>query len=312
GIAESTWGFRDNAQPTGPQVLDLILFGWNFSGKGGPRIPEPEWQKGAANIAVGQVTMPMYRANAPLWQDEIDAGHVIYPWRLGFVLLGSLEAVPLGRGGPLANEAGTLRQAGITNRGQVAPLNSTIVDSLAVLLGRDISVSSSAQSVDTHADALKVDLSDSPGLVTPPILGPDRHTSGGGAGISTDKYRNKAVEDRAVKLAIGHYEASGWTVKELGKPFDLVCMKDDGSEKHVEVKGTSTAGATVTYTSNEVKHFRNCPLPGGADLVVVRDIVVQGQGETVTASSGDLRCFPGYKAPSEDLQAVTWQGRVPW
>ena len=58
-----------------------------------------------------------------------------------------------------------------------------------------------------------------------------------------------------------------WTdIEHLGKPYDLVCRRHGGQEKHVEVKGTTGAGADVEYTPNEIKHFRTCP--HGADLIV--------------------------------------------
>lgn len=101
----------------------------------------------------------------------------------------------------------------------------------------------------------------------------------------------------------------GWPeVEPLGKPYDLVCRKPSGAEKHVEVKGTSGAGADVEYTPKEVLHFRSCP--HGADLIVVRDIVVDRSQRPYVATGGELLHVEDYRAPAEDLQATGWLGRV--
>lgn len=99
----------------------------------------------------------------------------------------------------------------------------------------------------------------------------------------------------------------GWQVKPLGKPYDLVCTKADGSEKHVEVKGSTGAATVVNYTPKEVRHCRTCPF--GADLIVVSDIVVDR--DTHRTYGGRLHHVENYQAPPEDLQAASWAGRVP-
>ncbi len=103
----------------------------------------------------------------------------------------------------------------------------------------------------------------------------------------------------------------GWNdIKPLGKPFDLVCRKQGGSEeKHVEVKGMTGAGASVEYTTNEVRHFRMCP--AGADLIVVHDIVINTSTMPYTTSEGLLLHVVNYRAPKEDLQASRYLGRAP-
>jgi hypothetical protein len=144
-------------------------------------------------------------------------------------------------------------------------------------------------------------------------LDPDAASSGGGrAGgshHSQDPLHRKAVEEPAVAMAIDYMKEMGWNeVVTLGKPFDLVCRKtgrDD--EKHVEVKGLTGAGSSVEYTSNEVRHFRQCP--HGGDLIVVDDINIE-KG-TYASSGGRLRHFENYDAPKEDLQPTRYLGRVP-
>jgi hypothetical protein len=71
-----------------------------------------------------------------------------------------------------------------------------------------------------------------------------------GAGRSQDPEFNRTVEQRAVEVAEAYLRDNlGWTaVEHLGKPYDLVCRSESGEEKHVEVKGTTGAGADVDYT----------------------------------------------------------------
>lgn len=73
----------------------------------------------------------------------------------------------------------------------------------------------------------------------------------------------------------------------------------DAAEKHVEVKGTAGAGASVEYTTNEVRHFRMCP--AGADLIVVHDIVIDTSVTPYSASEGVLVHVVNYSAPKQDL-----------
>ena len=47
----------------------------------------------------------------------------------------------------------------------------------------------------------------------------------------------------------------------IGKPYDLVCTKPDGTEKHVEVKGTTGAGAEDDQIEIVRTHAFNVRLP---------------------------------------------------
>jgi hypothetical protein len=136
-------------------------------------------------------------------------------------------------------------------------------------------------------------------------------SAGASAPHTSDPQHRLVVEQYAVAMATAHMKMLGWDdVAPLGKPYDLICRKAaSDEEKHVEVKGTTGAGGAVEYTPNEVRHFRTCP--HGADLIVVRDIVLDKTLETYKASGGKLSHFRNYKAPSEDLQPTRYQGRVP-
>lgn len=79
--------------------------------------------------------------------------------------------------------------------------------------------------------------------------------------LMSDPLRRRAVERRAVDLAVSTYREKGFLVQELGKPFDLLCTPTElcrsGSPVvHVEVKGSIGAACTVHLTRNEVSDAR--------------------------------------------------------
>jgi hypothetical protein len=206
--------------------------------------------------------------------------------------IATVDLVPLAPTGPLGSLGEELRLAGTSGERIASVDRSTLMEVMRVARGTDE----------------RPDLSRTPGAVetSEDKATPKARTR---AGRSSDPEFNSAVERHAVDAATRFLSSEfGWRIRELGKPYDLVCTTADGSEKHVEVKGTTGAGAEVEYTPNEVRHFRNCP--HGADLIVVRDIQVDRSVTPYRTSGGRLLHLPNYKAPAEDLQATGWLGRV--
>ncbi|WP_372490577.1 protein NO VEIN domain-containing protein [Nocardioides bruguierae] len=217
-------------------------------------------------------------------------GEVKYNPRFGISYIGDLQRVNT-RGGPLPPAVSeTLRQSGVSGYVKVA---------------RDVDIADLMAGMGIGAGAAQT----APVGVGMPS--PDERRAGG-QGRQTDADLNRATERRAVELATAHMLQHGWTeVIPLGKPYDLVCRRDDGQEKHVEVKGSSGATGSVIYTRNEVAHFRRCP--HGADLIVVRDIELTLDDDgAVTATGGELKHVANYRAPDADLKVLTFQGRVTW
>ncbi|WP_189332542.1 protein NO VEIN domain-containing protein [Actinoplanes ianthinogenes] len=289
GIRTRTWGFK-SFEPDYRSSVRWVLFGYSHS-SGGPRQPAADWQSGVADILLCEVSGDFYTGHAPHWPDEIEDNKIIYPCRIGITVIGAATGVSTSANGPLGlagSEA--LRLSGTGNRGVYCRVD--LSDLRQVL---DAPVTSSGV----------VDLSRTAGDVIPER--PNRRSQG--QGRSQDAALNKALEDHAVAMAIEHYRGLGWDeIRTLGKPYDLVCTKVTGEEKHVEVKGTTGAGGDVNYTPNEVQHFRSCPF--GADLVVVRDIQVDRSVFPHATSGGELLHVENYQAPPEDLKATGWTGRV--
>ncbi len=290
GLETRTWGFKkfhdDYELP-----IQWILFGHTHS-SGGPRQQPHEWHRGTAGIVLCEVSGRFYTGHAPHWPDETEQNQIIYPCRIGITVVGHAAGVSTDPNGPLgADGSEALRLSGTNGRG--------------IRFSADINRVRQELKTPVTPSGI-VDLSRTPGDVIPEPPGRRRSP---GQGRSQDPELNAAVEKHAVAMAVAHYRSLGWDeVKPLGKPFDLVCTKVTGEEKHVEVKGTTGAGGDVIYTPNEVQHFRDCPY--GADLIVVRDIQVDFTTYPHSTSGGELLHIEDYAAPPEDLKATGWTGRV--
>jgi hypothetical protein len=88
----------------------------------------------------------------------------------------------------------------------------------------------------------------------------DLETSGGGIytggqGFGLTPQERKAVEARAMKLAIAHYQGAWDQVEDVSasRCYDLEC-RTGRKVHHVEVKGTTGDGGSVLVTKNGVEH----------------------------------------------------------
>lgn len=241
----------------------------------------------------------MYLGTAPHWPNEVADGSVKYPYRFGFVAIGKATGVELGDTGPLDRTTSDKLRTAVGGDPAYLSANADITQLMA-RLGLELNEASSGLP-SLAATNVAIEQDDEVDAVIGAFAG---------AGRSSDPALRAAVEQHAVRLASDHMrDVHGWShIAPLGKPFDLVCLGPAG-EKHVEVKGTSGAGGTVEYTTNEVDHFRNCPF--GADLIVVREIRVDRTTTPYGTSGGELHHVENYIAPTEDLQPTKYNGRVP-
>lgn len=76
-----------------------------------------------------------------------------------------------------------------------------------------------------------------------------------GQGFALNPKEKRALEQRAMQAAKKHFTSEGYAVEDVSaqRPYDLLCTKGT-TELHVEVKGTTTSGATIVLTKNEVRH----------------------------------------------------------
>jgi Mrr N-terminal domain/Domain of unknown function (DUF3883) len=117
-------------------------------------------------------------------------------------------------------------------------------------------------------------------------------------GFMLSSRNRKMIEMYAVDMAIKHFESKGYKVVVHGKPFDLLCKKDNKA-LYVEVKGTHGAANGIILTRNEVEISQKM----SADFVlfVVSEVLVDDDTEVL--SGGTVRIVHPW-SPKEELLNV--------
>jgi len=121
----------------------------------------------------------------------------------------------------------------------------------------------------------------------------------------------RAVERRAMDVAQAELVAHGYDCFEdvsLTESFDFRCCFD-GAEVHVEVKGTTSEGARVLLTRNEVAHAREWH--PNVVLVVVHGIALTQTDVGATATGGIPRVIERWQLLDSALEPVAYEYIVP-
>ena len=132
---------------------------------------------------------------------------------------------------------------------------------------------------------------------------------GRGQGFQLDQDVKVAVEARAMNVATDFYSGA-WTVEDVhgSKSYDLVCRRGD-EVKHVEVKGTTTDGAEVILTPNEVRHAREHP---NTALFVLSNVGIErAEDGTVTATGGMRHLYDPWHLDDGTLTPLGFRYQVP-
>lgn len=135
-------------------------------------------------------------------------------------------------------------------------------------------------------------------------------SKGSGQGFKLDQEMKEAIEDHAVDLARIHFSELGATeIVGDRKTWDLECLVD-GSEKHVEVKGTSTEGAQIFLTQNQVDHYRTYP---DVALFLVSKIKVKRDqdGNVKITERGEPNVFDPWVIDPDRLQTIQYRYSLP-
>jgi hypothetical protein len=138
-----------------------------------------------------------------------------------------------------------------------------------------------------------------------------RASSGSGQGFTSDPAVRRAVELRAMRLAIEQFEGDGWSVDDTSanRPYDLRCTRD-GRELRVEVKGTTGSAGKVHLTAGEVAHAS--ANPDIVALYVVSEIEVSNDGAgKVVASGGRRRLLDPWKVDDGELRPIAYDWTLP-
>jgi hypothetical protein len=132
-----------------------------------------------------------------------------------------------------------------------------------------------------------------------------------GQGIRGTYKENKAVERRAVELAISYFKSTNnWeTIKDTGdkESYDLL-LTNKSKKMYVEVKGTQSSGDKVFLSKNEVIYQKKF-YPNNA-LVIVSEIKLE-KGEEPKASGGNIKVISPWKITNNHLTAMAFEYEVP-
>lgn len=124
-----------------------------------------------------------------------------------------------------------------------------------------------------------------------------------GFGLTTAE--KKCVERYAMDLAMAHLDDEDFSdIEDVSdkNPFDITANRD-GKIFSIEVKGTTTAGAEILLTKNEVQHH----LTHHPDnmLIVVHSISLK-RGTDPIASGGELRAFHPWLLEKKKLKPYAY------
>jgi hypothetical protein len=132
-----------------------------------------------------------------------------------------------------------------------------------------------------------------------------------GQGIRGTYKENRAVERRAVEVAIAYFkETSKWeTIEDTGdkESFDLL-LTNKNKKMYVEVKGTQSSGVNIFLTKNEVS-LQKKMFPNKA-LVVVSEINLI-KGEEPKADGGVIKVITPWEILDGHLSAMAFEYLVP-
>ncbi|MFJ9621861.1 DUF3883 domain-containing protein [Streptomyces sp. NPDC101181] len=300
GVETCTWGLRKWKPEYRSRRPRFAVLATGV----GPRTSQAKWLTQRITLYLFEICENFYEGKSLHWPDEEDEGTVKYPVRFGIQPLAVIRDTPLDDKGPLPTVAsdalrlsGTRQGSGLLCEFDPEPLLKMAHMDVNQVKGQPISLGVAPGFGPEDVDVPK-------GFTA--ARRSENAASPGWVGTISDPAKRKAIEMYAENMAAAHYENLGWTVKRLGKPYDLHCTRD-GEERRVEVKGTTGSAAKVLLTSNEVDHARNTQHT--VDLYVVGDIRIEGKGHT--ASEGRVLHFKDWSPAEEDLKPKSFEYRLP-
>lgn len=136
-----------------------------------------------------------------------------------------------------------------------------------------------------------------------------KRTRGQGRRISPEE--RKAVELHAMHAATAHFKGLGWDVTDVSASlsYDLLCTKAEGSELHVEVKGTQSPGESIILTRNEVLHAIRSTNVALYILTLIE--LTRVPGNIPIASGGSPIVFDPWILDQGDLDPTEYEYLVP-
>jgi hypothetical protein len=134
----------------------------------------------------------------------------------------------------------------------------------------------------------------------------------GGQGFQISAAVRRAVEQHAMALATAWYRQCGWQVEDVSasNSYDLLCTRVDAPDLHVEVKGTTSSGAEIIITPNELHHARE-RYPDVALCVVAGIELVGGASSQPRAQGGQLIRFDPWQVDDGTLMSLGFVYTLP-
>ncbi|WP_326807847.1 EVE domain-containing protein [Streptomyces sp. NBC_01775] len=139
-----------------------------------------------------------------------------------------------------------------------------------------------------------------------PHSSPTRKTRGpSGYGRQHDAKQRKAVERYAMDLVLNHYSSRGYQIEDVGdhSPWDIT-VRRDGTESHIEVKGSTTSREAIDLTEGEVRHAEGVP----TCLIVIDQIEVD---DDLRCGGGRWRTWADWLPKREELVATAYRYPLP-
>jgi hypothetical protein len=137
-----------------------------------------------------------------------------------------------------------------------------------------------------------------------------KHRKSSGQRFQSTPEVRRAIELKAMNLAIDYFQNQGWLVEDVSQQesYDLKCTRQQ-EEAYVEVKGTTSEGSQILLTPNEVLHTQqNYP---NTALFVVSHLQVNNSGEEVEVTGGETQLIMPWLLKDDDLKAIGYKCRVP-
>jgi hypothetical protein len=119
------------------------------------------------------------------------------------------------------------------------------------------------------------------------------------------------IERYAMAKATAYYQARGWSVEDVSdrESYDLRCQRVSSAELRVEVKGTTSDGAAILLTRNEVAHARQY-FPNVALFVVAGIQLVDTDTTGLAATGGTELVLHPWKIDDSHLTPISFSYSV--
>ncbi|WP_443031873.1 DUF3883 domain-containing protein [Streptomyces sp. CA-210063] len=132
-----------------------------------------------------------------------------------------------------------------------------------------------------------------------------KKSSSSGYGRQQNTARRRAVERYAVDLVMNHYGSLGYEVDDVGDrcPWDITARRD-GTELHIEVKGSTTEREVIDLTEGEVRHAED----SSACLIVIDRIEIDSE---LRCSGGRWRVWQSWTPARDSLVPTAYRYPLP-